>query len=322
MVNQAKTMDVLEFFAESARDVAGKHIVEMGDKYEDFVVVNADLGGSTRSTGFIEKYPERSFNVGIAEQNLASFSAGLAHEGLHPLITGMAPFLSMRACEQVRTDICYGKLPAILMGTGAGYSAGDMGATHCALEDCAIMGSMNGMTVLEPGDPWMVKKMLDAAYKLKSPVYIRIGRESAEPIYSGDYEYEIGKALVPKEGEDGAFIVSGVCVQMAMDAANRLENEGIRVRVVDMHTIKPLDIEAVRQATRTGRVVTAQDHNLSGGLTAMVGAAIAELGITCQFKRLGCPDEFVPIATTPYLYAKNGYDAEGLYQSMKAMFAN
>jgi hypothetical protein len=187
----------------AVRDVAGKYITELGAKSDKVVVVNADLMGTSRNAGFKEKYPDRAFNVGIAEQDLVSFSAGLAHEGFMPYAFTMAPFISMRACEQCRTDVAYGNLDVRLIGNYAGYSSGVSGATHCALEDCAIMGSMAGMTVLEPGDPYQICKMLEASLTYEGPIYIRSGIEALKPIYPNDYDYEIGKAIVAREGDDG-----------------------------------------------------------------------------------------------------------------------
>lgn len=304
----------------AVRDVAGKYISKLGEKSDKVVVVNADLSGTSRNKGFCEKFPDRSFNVGIAEQNLVSFAAGLAHEGFMPYAFTMAPFISMRACEQCRTDVAYVHLNVRLIGNYAGYSSGVSGATHCALEDCAIMGSMAGMTVLEPGDPYQVCKMLEATLNWDGPVYIRSGIEAIKPIYPENYDYQIGKAIIAREGDDGAFICSGIVVQFALEAAQRLHDElGVNIRVVDMHTIKPIDEAAVLSAARTGRVIAAQDHNIIGGLGYYAAAVIAQSGVVTQYKILGCPDHFVPIATAPYLFHVNEYDADGLVKNMKKM---
>jgi transketolase len=318
----AQLMGTTQSFGDmvAVRDVAGKYISKLGEKNEKVVVVNADLSGTSRNKGFCEEFPDRSFNVGIAEQDLVSFSAGLAHEGFMPYAFTMAPFISMRACEQCRTDVAYGHLNVRLIGNYAGYSSGVSGATHCALEDCAIMGSMAGMTVLEPGDPYQICKMLEATLSWDGPVYIRSGIEAIKPIYPENYDYQIGKAITAREGSDGAFIASGIVVQFAMEAAERLEKElGASIRVVDMHTIKPIDEQAVIAAALTGRVIAAQDHNIIGGLGYYAAAVIAQAGIAAQFKILGCPDHFVPIATAPYLFHRNEYDADGLYANMKKM---
>ena len=298
----------------SLRDAVGKCLVELGSKYDNMLVVTADVDTSSRIQAFQEAYPDRCYNVGIAEQSLMSVSAGLAHEGFKPLAFAFAPFASMRAYEQVRTDICYSKLPVIIIGNGAGYSNGASGCTHCGLEESALM-------VIEPGDPQQVVKVLEAAMELNAPVYIRLGREATVSLYPENVKYEIGKALIPREGNDGAFICAGIMVHFAMEAANRIKEElGKEVCVVDMHTIKPLDKDAVLAAAKTGRIVAAQDHNLMGGLGQLVGATIAEAGMACKLVCRGCPDEFVPIATPEFLYARNGMDANGLFEAMKSLF--
>jgi transketolase len=309
----------MEAFA-SLRDAVGNCLGALGEKYPNMVVVTADVDTSSRIISFKEKFPERTYNVGIAEQQLMSFSAGLALEGYIPFAFSFAPFASMRCCEQVRTDICYNNLPVRIIGNGAGYSNGISGPTHCALEDVAIMTSFCNMTVIDPADPFQIVKVLEATMKWDGPVYIRMGREATTSLYPEDQKYEIGKALIPKEGDDGAFIVAGILVHFAMEAAKRIKEEtGADIRVVDMHTIKPLDKEAVISAAKTGRVVCAQDHNIIGGLGYAVGTAIAEGGISCKYKILGCPDEFVPIATPEYLYKINEYDVDGLVKNMKAI---
>jgi transketolase len=230
----------------------------------------------------------------------------------------MAPFISMRACEQVRTDICYCGLPVRFIGNGAGYSGSISGATHCAMEDCAIIGSMGNTTIIEPCDGYEAVKALEASYSVNGPVYIRVNNNSNPPVYTEEIDFEIGKALVPIKGDDGAFIVSGTVVPFAVAAAKRLMEElGVNVRVVDMHTIKPLDTEAVVSAAKTGRVIVAQDHTKIGGLGWAVASSIAEAGIACKFKILGAPDKYVPLATPPFLYKLNGYDADGLFENMK-----
>ena len=194
----------------SARDAVGKCLATLGGEYDNMLVLTADVDTSSRIQAFKEKYPDRCYNVGIAEQNLMSVSAGLAHEGFRPLAFAFAPFASMRCYEQVRTDICYSKLPVVIIGNGAGYSNGASGCTHCALEDSALMVACNNMTVLEPGDPFQIAKLLEAAMELNAPVYIRLGREATSSLYPEDTKYEIGKALIPREGDDGAFICTGI----------------------------------------------------------------------------------------------------------------
>ena len=302
------------------RDVMGNYMAELGGKDKRVVVVNADLMGTCRNRSFTEQYPDRAFNVGIAEQNMVSFAAGLAHEGYLPYAFSMAPFISMRACEQCRTDVAYGGLNVRLMATYAGCSGGISGATHWSIEDCAIMCGIPGMTVLEPCDAIQARKMLDATLDYDGPIYIRSSVEPMIGIYEEEDVYQIGKAAVVHEGMDGAFLCAGVTVKYALEAAMHIEqNTGWKVRVVDMHTIKPIDRKSVIEAAETGRIVAAQDHNSMGGLGTQVAQVLAEEGIGVSFVNLGIPDRFVAMAHAPYLYHEFGYDTEGLEQKMLSL---
>lgn len=312
------TMGEIDFTQKTfLRDVMGNYMTELGRKDERVVVVNADLMGTCRNRSFVEQYPERSFNVGIAEQNMVSFSAGLAHEGYMPYAFSMAPFISMRACEQCRTDVAYGGLNVRLMATYSGCSGGISGATHWSTEDCAIMCGIPGMTVLEPCDAVQAKKMLDATLNYEGPIYIRSSVEPMIGIYTDTDVYQIGKASVVHEGDDGAFLCAGVTVKYALEAAIHIEQASKKkIRVVDMHTIKPIDRKAVLNAAATGRIVVAQDHNIIGGLGTQVAQVLAEEGIGVSFVNAGIPDRFVAMAHAPYLYHEFGYDTEGLEKKM------
>lgn len=299
------------------REIIGEAVTKVGEANEKIVIVNADLMGTCRNRSFVEKFPKRSFNCGIAEQNMVSFSAGLAYEGFMPFAFSMAPFISMRACEQCRTDIAYADLPVRLIAPYAGVSGGISGATHWAIEDVAIMTSMPNMIVLEPSDPLQALKMINAMVESQSPIYLRNSVEPVPSIYDDSYEYEIGKASVANYGDDGTFICSGITVKYALEAAYRIEEEtGKHIRVIDMHTIKPIDKEAVLSAVNTGTIIVAQDHNIIGGLGSMVSMVLAENNCICKFKNLGIPDKFFAMAHAPYLYHQLGYDAEGLYKQM------
>lgn len=303
------------------RDVIGAYLTELGKRDRRVAMVTADLTGTCRTKDFVQNFPDRSFNMGIAEQNMVSFSAGLAHEGFMPFAFTMAPFIAMRACEQCRTDVAYANLDVRLMATYAGYSGGISGATHWALEDTAIMSTMGGMMVLEPSDPIQAKRMMDAMLNYHGPIYMRSTVEPVYGIYDESYQYEFGKASVPVDGSDGAFVCSGVVVKYAIEAAGRIQSEyGKHIRVVDMHTLKPLDVEAVISAAQTGRIVTAQDHNIIGGLGYAVASILAENGCIAKFKMLGAPDVFIPMAHASYLYHKYGYDTDGLVSTMMQMF--
>lgn len=299
------------------RNVIGNYMLDLGSLNDKVVLVNADLMGTCRNNTFVETYPNRSFNVGIAEQNLVSFAAGLAHEGFIPYVFSMAPFISMRACEQCRTDVAYGNLNVRLIAPYAGCSGGISGATHWGLEDCAIMCGIPGMTVMEPCDAVQARKMMEATLDYNGPVYIRTSVEAVDDIYVEDYQFSIGSATIVKEGNEGAFVCSGVVVQYALCAANVIEEKtGKKIRVIDMHTIKPIDRKAVIEAAKTGHLVVAQDHNIVGGLGQAVATIIAEEGIATNLKILGVPDRFVPMAHATYLYHMFGYDTQGLISAM------
>lgn len=299
------------------RNIMGSYMQTLGEKNKKVVVVNADLSGTCRNNDFCQSFPERTFNVGIAEQNMVSFSAGLAHEGFIPFAFSMAPFICMRACEQCRTDVAYANLNVRLMGTYAGVSGGISGATHWSFEDCAIMGSMANMVVLEPSDPLQAIKMLEATLEYKGPIYIRSTIEPVISLYEDDYTYEIGKASIVKDGNDGAYICSGITVKYALEAAIQIE-EKLRkhIRVIDMHTIKPIDRESIIEAAQTGRIIVAQDHNKVGGLGYYVANVLAEEGVKTKFINVGVNDCFETMAHAPYLYQKFGYDTEGLEKKM------
>lgn len=302
------------------RNVIGEYMTTLGTKDERVVVVNADLAGTCRNKGFVEVFPTRAFNVGIAEQNLVSFSAGLSCEGFIPYAFSMAPFLTMRACEQCRTDVAYGNRNVRLMGVYAGVSGGISGATHWSLEDCGIMTSMPGVTVFEVSDAAMTKRLLDYTLVHEGPVYIRCSVEPVLNLYADNPSVTVGGSLKVRDGDDGAILCSGVTVQYALEAAERLKRElGVDIRVVDMYSIKPLDKEAVYSAAKTSRIVVAQDHNIIGGLGSAVAMTIAEAGCRVAFKNLGIDDRFVAMAHAEYLYHLFGIDAEGIAGALKQL---
>ena len=302
------------------REVMGNYMVPLAERNEKLVAVSADLYRSCRMEKFMEQFPDRTYNIGIAEQNMVGFAAGLAHEGFLPYAFSMSSFLTMRACEQCRTDVAYANLNVRLMGVYAGLSGGLSGATHWSFEDCAIMTSFPNMTVLEPSDAFQVQKMMNATLDWQGPIYMRVSVVPSFDIYDDNYQYEIGKASIPFEGDDGAIICSGVVVQYAIEASEEILAEtGKHIRIVDMHTIKPIDKEAVRDAAKTGNVLVAQDHNVIGGLGYQVAAIVATERLNTKFEIAGVEDKFVPMARPDYLYHMFGYDKEGLKNKMLKM---
>ena len=299
------------------RNVIGEYMTELGAVNDKVVIVNADLSGTCRNKDFAVHYPERAFNTGIAEQNMVSFGAGLASEGFLPYVFSMAPFLTMRACEQCRTDVAYGNYNVRMIGVYAGVSGGISGATHWAVEDCGIMTSIPGIAVFEVSDPVLTKKLLDYSLDYEGPIYIRSSVEPVVGLYPDSITVHSGGSLTVKSGNDGAFLCSGVIVQYALEAARQIENEtGKSIRVVDLYSIKPLDREAVLSAAATGHVIAAQDHNIYGGLGSSVAQILAESNVSCHFKILGIDDRFVAMAHADYLYSLFELDTKGLKKNM------
>ena len=303
------------------RDVIGNYTKTMGEKNSKVVAVTADLMGTCRIRGFEEAYPDRFFNVGIAEQNMVSFAAGLAHEGFMPFVFTMAPFMSMRACEQVRTDVSYGNLNVRMMAVYAGLSGGISGATHWSMEDVGIMTSIPNVAVLEPCNAVEAERLMDLSLNHQGPIYMRSAVIPVVDLYDRENDdFHIGGSKEVMPGDDGAFLVSGVVVQYAVKAAMEIAKEtGKYIRVVDMYSLKPVDEDAVKSAAETGRVIVAQDHNTYGGLGNLVAKVIAEEGIATQFTIKGVPDKFVAMAHAEYLYRQFGYDTEGLKSEMYRM---
>ena len=295
------------------REIVGNYMVKLAEQDASVVAVSADLFHSCRMEKFMELYPDRIYNTGIAEQNMVGFSAGLCHEGFTPYAFSMAAFLSMRACEQCRTDIAYAKLKARLIGVYAGISGGLAGATHWSIEDCGIMCAIPNMTVLEPSDAIQAEQMLQTTLDYDGPVYMRVSVVPMEDIYDSEYEYELGKASLVRDGNDGCIIACGVIVQYAVQAAEEIRKEsGKKIRVVDMHTIKPVDRKAVIDAACTGNIIVAQDHNIIGGLGSAIATVIAEENLNTKFEIAGVNDVFVSMARPEYLYNKFGLDTAGL----------
>lgn len=313
--------DMSKKIAGFIREAVGNYIVALGDLDDKVLLVNADLMKTCRNTSFVEKYPERSFNVGIAEQNLVSFAAGLAHEGFKPYVFSMAPFLSMRACEQCRTDVAYGNLDVRLIGAYSGVSGGISGATHWGMEDCSIFCSMPNMSVLEFSDMNQSRALLKETLNHKGPVYMRVTVEPTEEIYSEGETFTVGGSKEIMSGKDGMFLCSGVLVAKALEAARQIEDErNISIGVVDMYSIKPIDEKAIFKAAVTGHIVVAQDHLIHGGLSSMVSNLLVNNGYGIKYKALGIEDKFNTMAHAPALYEKFGLDVSGLKAAMLELF--
>jgi len=276
----------------ATRDAYGEALVELGRERKDIVVLDADLSKSTKTAGFAKIFPERFFNMGIAEANLMGTAAGLAAAGKVPFVSTFAVFAAGRAFDQVRNSIAYPHLNVKICATHAGITVGEDGASHQSIEDLALMRALPGMTVIVPADGPETKQAVRAAAAHNGPVYIRLGRSGVPVLFDTDYEFTIGRAAVLRRGEDVALFACGILVAEALQAARQLSEKGIRAAVLNVSTLKPLDEEAVvALARQTGAVVTCEEHNIIGGL----GSAVAEvLGEKCPvpLERVGVRDVF------------------------------
>jgi len=306
----------------TAREIYGHVLAELSDADPRIVGLTADLAKSTAIAIYERRHPDRFFNMGIAEQNLMGVAAGMAKTGLIPFASTFAAFASMRAAEQVRTDIAYQNLPVKIIATHAGVSFGSAGTTHHCTEDLAIMRSFANMTVIVPADGTETANAVRAAVDIPGPVYIRIGRGFEPPFYdSEDYGFEVGRSHTVRDGSDVTIIACGIAVLQSAEAARLLqEHDGLSVRVLNMHTIKPIDREAVLNAVSdTRRILTVEEHNVLGGLGSAVSEVIVESGKGCAFQKLGIPDEYSPVGYPEDLYAHFHLEANGIADHVRSM---
>lgn len=302
-------------------EVYGEVLSQLGDTYPDLVALTADLASSTKIGRFGKKYPQRFINVGIAENSMFGMAAGLALAGLRPVVSTFAAFASLRSAEQVRTDICYQNLNVKIISTHAGISFGQAGSTHHCTEDIAVMRSFANMTVIVPADGLETGNAVAAAMEWPGPVYIRIGRGFEPPVNkTKDYGYEIGKAITMRDGNDVAIIACGVGVLQAVRAAEVLDRQGLSARVINMHTIKPIDREVIIRAVKdTRRIITVEDHNVMGGLGSAVAEVIVESGKACAFRKLGVPDCYSIVGYPEDLYHFYKFDADGIVETVSEL---
>lgn len=305
----------------TSREIYGRTLAELAKEDKRIVALTGDLEKSTALNKFGEVFPERVFNVGIAEQNLFGAAAGMAKTGLIPFASTFAIFACMRAGEQIRTDIAYQNLPVKIIATHGGISFGHAGTTHHCTEDFAIMRAIANMTVICPADGIETSMAIRACMDINGPVYMRIGRGFEPPCYENEnHDFQIGRAVTMREGKDITVIACGIAVLQSLNAAKTLAEEGIDVRVVNMHTIKPLDREAVLAAAReTGKILTVEEHNTMGGLGDAVASVLAEEGVSCAFRKHGLEDCFSVIGYAEDLYAHYGLDANGIADRVRLM---
>ena len=307
----------------ATRAAYGNALVELADKYPELVVFDADLAGATMTKGFSKAYPDRFFDMGIAEANMTGVAAGMATCGFKPFINTFAMFAAGRSWEQVRNSICYPGLNVKVIGSHGGLSVGEDGATHQCIEDYAIMRAIPGMMVLCPCDGYEMRLATEALLNYDGPAYMRLGRLAVDTVTDTipGYHFELGKGVTLADGTDVTIIAVGMNVQMALQAAEQLKAEGISARVIDMHTIKPLDTELVLKAAReTGAIVTTEEANVLGGL----GSAVCEyLSEACPVPvvRHGVNDEFGRSGKAPLVLEAYGITAGEIANCAKKAIA-
>ena len=301
----------------ATRDSYGNALVELSASMPNLAVLDADLAGATKTSVFKKACPDRHIDCGIAESNMMSIAAGLAAAGMVPFASTFAMFAAGRAFEQVRNSIGYTHLNVKIGATHGGISVGEDGASHQCLEDLALMRTIPGMVVMCPADDTEARKAVKAAAEHEGPVYIRFGRAAVPVVFDEDYEFEIGRGSVLREGKDVSIVANGLCVASALEAAEMLAKDGIDAEVVNMCTVKPLDEELViRTASKTGKVVTAEEHSIIGGLGSAVAECLAEKCPTRMY-RIGVRDRFGESASAAVLLHEYMLDGEGLYKQIK-----
>ncbi|GAV25617.1 transketolase [Carboxydothermus islandicus] len=301
----------------ATREAYGKALVELGQENPKIVVLDADLSKSTKTSDFAKAFPERFFNIGIAEQNLMGVAAGLAAVGKIPFASTFAVFAAGRAFEIIRNSICYPKLNVKIAATHAGLTVGEDGASHQAIEDLALMRVLPNMQVFVPADAAQTRAIVRKAAEIEGPVYIRLGRSGVPEVFSPDIRFEPGRGTVLKEGKDVTIVALGIMTAKALEAAKMLEAEGIAARVLDMASLKPIDRELLVESARlTGAVVTAEEHSVIGGLGSAVAEVLSE-EYPVPVVKVGVKDVFGESGTPSALLEKYGLTARDIVAAVQ-----
>ena len=301
----------------ATREAYGKALVKLGKINDNVVVLDADLSKSTKTNDFLKAYPNRFFNMGIAEQNLIGAACGFAASGKIPFASTFAMFATGRAFEVIRNSVCYPKLNVKICATHAGITVGEDGGSHQSIEDISLMRSIPNMTVLVPADGVEAEKMIFAAAEFNGPMYVRLGRSAVPTIFGEDYDFQIGKGVELKSGNDATIIACGIMVNEALIAADILKEENIHVRVINMSTIKPIDTELIIKAAKETKViVTAEEHSIIGGLGSAVSEVVSENNPVIV-KKIGMNDCFGESGTPNELLEKYGLTAKNIVEKVK-----
>lgn len=306
----------------ATRDSFGEALCELAKTNEDIIVLDADLAAATKTVVFKKAYPDRFFDCGIAECNMVGIAAGLATCGKIPFAASFAMFSAGRAYEQVRNSVCYPNLNVKIAGSHAGISVGEDGATHQCCEDIGVMRTIPNMTIINPCDHYEMKAAVKAMVDYNGPCYVRLGRLAVESVNNNDdYKFELGKGIELKDGKDITIVATGLMVQEAVKAAASLEEQGINARVINIHTIKPLDEEIILKAAReTGRIVTVEEHNVMGGLGEAVASYLSEVCPT-PVTKIGVYDVFGHSGPALDLLKQFGLSAENIEKTVKEVLA-
>lgn len=303
----------------ATRESYGMALVELGHENEKIVVLDADLSKSTKTNGFKSEFKDRFFNAGIAEQNLMGMAAGFANVGNIPFASTFAVFASGRAFEIIRNSICYPKMNVKIAATHAGITVGEDGGSHQSIEDIAIMNSLPNMTVIVPADHREAMAATKAAAEYEGPVYLRFGRCNTEDIFDDNYKFQIGKGVTLREGNDVAIIATGMMVQKAIEASKILEKEGVKARVINISTIKPIDKEIILKAAKeTKGIVTAEEHSVIGGLGSVVAQVVCSECPTVV-KMVGIKDKFGQSGTPEELMVEYGLTSEAIASEARSL---
>lgn len=301
----------------ATRESYGEKITEIGQKNDKIVVLDADLAEATKTSVFKKRFPNRFFDMGISEQDMLSTAAGMATCGIIPYVSTFAIFAAGRAYDQIRNSICYPKLNVKICATHAGISVGEDGATHQMLEDLGLMRGLPNMTVLSVSDDIQTKWAIEEISKIQGPVYVRLGRLKSPVIYEENQKFEIGKGIQIGEGTDATVIATGLMVSEAILAKEELEKQGINIRVIDMHTIKPIDKELiVKSAKETKRIITIEDHSIIGGLGSAVCEVLSD-EYPCKVTRMGMKDTFGKSGKAEKLLEYFGLTKDAIIEEIK-----
>ncbi|KNZ70131.1 transketolase [Thermincola ferriacetica] len=305
----------------ATREAYGRALKKLGHINKDIVVLDADLAKSTKTIDFAREFPDRFFDMGVAEQNMVATAAGLAAAGKIPFVSSFAVFASGRAFEQIRNSVAYPNLNVKIAASHAGISVGEDGASHQSVEDISLMRTIPNMTVIVPADGPETEAAVQAALEIKGPVYIRLGRLAVPVLFGEDYKFELGKAAILKDGNDCTVMACGLMTGVALEAWEILKNEGINIKVINMHTIKPIDREAIIEAAKeTGAIVTAEEHSVIGGLGSAVAEVVVE-NCPVPMERVGLKDTFGESGTPAELLEKYGLTAKDIAAAVKRTIA-